>query len=196
MKLCGLTGGVGMGKSTAAGFFLQLGARIVDTDELAHQLVEPGQLALAEIQKEFGSGLIAGDGRLKRQELARLVFSEPAARNKLEGILHPRIRECWQAQVETWRSENCPLAMVVIPLLFETCAEAGFDKIICVACSPEGQLERLRARGWPADQIHGRIAAQLPVEQKQARSHYVVWTEGSLANHRRQVEAIVKKLIN
>jgi dephospho-CoA kinase len=83
MKLCGLTGGVGMGKSTAAGFFSQLGARLVDTDELAHELVEPGQPALTEIRNEFGGGLIAADGRLKRDELARLVFADTRARKKL-----------------------------------------------------------------------------------------------------------------
>lgn len=194
MKLCGLTGGVGMGKSTAAGFFLQLGVRIVDTDELAHELAQPGQPALAEIEREFGAGLIAADGRLKRDELARLVFSDPGARNKLEAILHPKIRERWQAQVEIWRKENCRVAMIVIPLLFETNAESNFDKIICVACSPAEQQERLRARGWPAEQIQGRIAAQFPVEQKIARSHYVVWTEGSLSSHQQQVEEIFKRL--
>jgi dephospho-CoA kinase len=84
--------------------------------------------------------------------------------------------------------------MVVIPLLFETGAEANFDKIICVACSPAGQRERLRARGWPAEQIQGRLAAQLPAEQKIARSHFVIWTDGSLASHRRQAEEIFKRL--
>jgi dephospho-CoA kinase len=194
MRLCGLTGGVGMGKSTAAGFFLELGARIVDTDELARELVQPGQPALAEIANQFGTGLVAADGRLKRDALARLVFSEPAARRKLEAILHPRIRERWLAQVENWRNENCPVAMVVIPLLYETGAETNFDKIICVACSPAGQHERLQARGWPADQIQGRIAAQLPAEQKIARSHFVIWTEGSLASHRWQAGEIFKRL--
>jgi dephospho-CoA kinase len=194
MKLCGLTGGVGMGKSTAAGFFLQLGAQIVDTDELAHELVQPGQPALVEIQDEFGSGLIAPDGWLKRDELARLVFSDPSARQKLEAILHPRIRERWQAQVEIWRSQNYPVAIVVIPLLFETGAESSFDKIICVACSPAGQRGRLQARGWPPDQIRGRIMAQLPIEQKIARSHFVDWTEGSLISHRRQAAEIFKRL--
>lgn len=194
MKLCGLTGGVGMGKSTAASFFSQLGVRLIDTDALAHELVQPGQPALAEIQKEFGPHLIATDGYLKRDELARLVFSDPDAREKLEAILHPRIRERWQAQVETWRRENCPVAMVVIPLLFETGAETSFDKIVCVACSSAEQQERLRARGWPAEQIQGRIAAQLPIEQKVARAHHVIWTEGSLATHRRQVGEIFKNL--
>ena len=86
------------------------------------------------------------------------------------------------------------VAMVVIPLLFETAAEASFEKIICVACSPAEQRERLQARGWPAEQIQGRIAAQLPVEQKIARSHFVVWTEGSLASHCQQAGEIFRKL--
>lgn len=193
MKLCGLTGGVGMGKSTAAGFFSQLGARVVDTDELARELVLPGQPALTQIIREFGSNLLAADGRLKRDELARLVFADAGARKKLEAILHPRIRERWQAQVELWRTENVPLAMVVIPLLFETGAEAHFDKIVCVACSPAGQRERLLARGWTAEQIRGRIAAQLPVDQKMARSHFVIWTEGALDSHRQQAGEIFKK---
>ena len=192
MKICGLTGGVGMGKSTAAGFFLQLGARVVDTDDLARELVLPGQPALAEIQREFGNKFVAADGQLQRGELARLVFSDAGARKKLEAILHPRIRERWQAQVELWRNQACPLALVVIPLLFETAAETYFDKIICVACSPAGQRERLLARDWTADQIQGRIAAQLPTEQKMARSHFVIWTEGALASHRQQAAAIFK----
>jgi dephospho-CoA kinase len=194
MKLCGLTGGVGMGKSAAAGFFLQLGARTVDTDDLAHQLVQPGQPALEEIQQAFGAGCIAADGRLKREVLAQLVFSDASARKQLEAILHPRIRERWQAQVADWRGQNFPVAMVVIPLLFETSAETSFDRIICVACTPAAQWERLRARGWPAEQIQGRIAAQLPVAQKIARSHFVIWTEGSLASHRRQAEQIFRQI--
>ena len=194
MKLCGLTGGVGMGKSTAAGFFLQLGAQVVDTDQLARELVLPGQPALVEIHREFGENLVAADGRLKRDELARLVFSDAGARKKLEAILHPRIRERWQAQVEQWRREGCPLALVVIPLLFETAAETYFDKIICVACSAAGQRERLLARGWAADQIQGRIAAQQPVEQKMNRSQFVIWTEGSLEVHRQQVGRILASI--
>jgi dephospho-CoA kinase len=194
MKLCGLTGGVGMGKSTAAGFFLRLGVRVVDTDELARQLVEPGQPALAEIQSKFGAHLLAADGRLKRDELARLVFADADARKRLEDILHPRIRERWQARVACWRADDCAVALVVIPLLFETSAETSFDQVICVACSAAGLQARLQARGWPPEQVLGRVAAQLPIAHKIARSHFVIWTEGSVDNHRRQVEAILAKL--
>ena len=194
MKLCGLTGGVGMGKSTAAGFFLQAGVRVIDTDELARQLVQPGQSALAEIQNEFGGNYISSTGELNREELARLVFTDEAARKKLEAILHPRIRAAWQAQIEMWRTENHPLAVVVIPLLFETQAESHFDKIICAACTPAAQQERLLQRGWSPAPIRQRIAAQLPVEQKIARSHFVIWTEGSLDAHTRQAGRVLARL--
>ena len=163
MKLCGLTGGVGMGKSTAAGFFLQSGVRVIDTDDLARRLVQSGQPALAEIQSQFGGSIISPAGELKRDALAQLVFTDAAARKKLEAILHPRIRAVWLAQIEFWRKEKCPLALVVIPLLFETQAENQFDKIICVASTPVAQRERLCQRGWSPTQIHQRIAAQLPV---------------------------------
>ena len=194
MKVCGLTGGVGMGKSTAAEFLRARGAQVVDTDELARQLVQPGQPALAEIQAEFGKAIIASDGRLRRDELAEIIFADAAARKKLETILHPRIRERWLAQVEIWRKENRALAVVVIPLLFETRAESHFDKIICVACSAPTQRQRLLSRGWTPKQIEQRLAAQWPVEQKIPRADFVVWTDGALDAHARQLERIFVKL--
>lgn len=194
MKTCGLTGGVGMGKSTTAGFLRRRGAQVVDTDELAREFVQPGQSALAEIQSEFGQDIVAPNGKLKRDELARIVFTDAAARTKLEQILHPKIRERWLAQIETWRKENHALAVVVIPLLFETQAGSQFDKIICVACSAANQQKRLLERGWTPEQIRQRIAAQMPVDQKIARADFVVWTDGDLDSHAAQVDRISKKL--
>jgi dephospho-CoA kinase len=194
MKLLGLTGGIGMGKSTAAEFLRTRGAQIVDTDELARQLVQPGQPALTEIQTEFGKKVIAPDGQLRRKELAEIIFADAAARKKLETILHPRIRERWLAQVEIWRRENRALAIVVIPLLFETRAESHFNKIICVACSAATQHERLLARGWTPEQIKQRLAAQWPVEQKISRADFVVWTDGALDAPAQQLERIFVKL--
>ncbi len=194
MKVCGLTGGVGMGKSTAAGFLLTSGVRVIDTDDLARELVQPGEPALTEIVVAFGKEILGADGQLQRAKLARQIFASAPARQKLEAILHPRIRARWAAQIEAWRRENCPLAVVVIPLLFETAAEKHFDKILCVACSPAAQQARLRERGWPPEQILQRIAAQLPVEQKIARSHHVLWTEGTLEVHRRQITTILARL--
>ena len=194
MKVCGLTGGVGMGKSTAARLFREHGAQVVDADEIARQLVQPGQPALAEIQAAFGKQVIGPTGELNRAELARIVFAAAAARKKLEAILHPPIREQWFAQIEVWRGEDHPLAVVVIPLLFETRAESHFDKIICVACSAAAQHERLLARGWTPEQIEQRIAAQMPVEQKIARADFVVWTDGALDAHAQQIKRILNRL--
>lgn len=184
-----------MGKSTAAAFLEKRGAKIVDTDRLAHELAQPGQPAFAEIQNTFGNKVIASDGTLRRGELANIVFSDSIARKKLETILHPRIRERWLAQIEKWRKENCPLAVVVIPLLFETQAESYFDKIICVACTENSRLGRLRARDWAPEQIKGRIAAQMPVTEKIARADFVIWTEGDLQNHSRQADVIMGRIL-
>jgi dephospho-CoA kinase len=194
MKVCGLTGGLGMGKSTAAEFLRARGAQVVDADELARQLVQPGQPTLAEIQAGFGTNIVAPDGQLRRDELARIIFADANARKKLETILHPRIRERWLAQIETWRRENRALAAVVIPLLFETRAESHFNKIICVACSAPTQRQRLLSRGWTPEQIQQRLAAQWPVEQKISRADFVVWTDGALDAHAQQLERIFVKL--
>jgi dephospho-CoA kinase len=194
VKLCGLTGGVGMGKSTAASFLGTRGAKIVDTDRLAHELVQPGQPALSEIQRTFGNKVISSDGTLRRSELANIVFADSTARKTLEAILHPRIRGRWLEQIKEWRKENCSLAVVVIPLLFETQAESYFDKIICVACTENSRFDRLRTRGWAPEQINGRISAQMPVTEKIARADFVIWTEGDLRNHSRQAEVILGRI--
>jgi len=193
MKLFGLTGGVGMGKSTSAQLLQWRGAVIVDTDDLARQVVQPGQSALAEVQETFGRNIIGPEGQLRREELARNVFADVAARQKLEAILHPRIRELWRAQVESWRKEGKPLAVVVIPLLFETNAGIDFDAVICVACTAATQRERLLARGWTPEQIAQRNDAQLPIAEKMTRAHYVIWTEAGMDVHAQQLYRIVPK---
>ena len=191
MKLFGLTGGVGMGKSTAAQLLSERGVALVDTDDLARAVVQPGQPALEKVRETFGNGIIGPDGQLRRDELARVVFADLAARTRLEAILHPRIRDLWRAQVERWQSEGKPLAVVVIPLLYETTAEEGFDGVICVACTPATQHQRLLARGWTREEIEQRIAAQMPVAQKMARADYVIWTEGGMDVHAEQLDRII-----
>lgn len=181
-----------MGKSTCARLLSAHGAAVVDTDELARRVVAPGQPALAEVRATFGPQVIGEDGKLQREVLARTVFADADARKRLEAILHPRIREIWQAQLLVWRTEGQPLAVVVIPLLFETQAETEFDRVICVACSAATQRERLRARGWTEEQLSQRISAQLPVEEKLLRSHHVIWTEGGMEVHSQQLNRIIK----
>jgi len=180
MKVFGLTGGIGMGKSAAERWLRARGVPVIDTDLLAREIVEPDQPALAEIQHAFGKEFLTSDGRLNREALAQLVFSNRDALHRLEAITHPRIEALWQKQVAQWRSEKLRLAVVVIPLLFETAAETGLDATLCVACSPATQQQRLAERGWNAAQIRQRIAAQWPVEKKMARADFVAWSEGGL----------------
>jgi len=183
-----------MGKTTSALLLRSRGVRVVDTDDLARQVVEPGQSALAEVVAAFGADIVGPDGRLRRKELAQRVFADAAARRELEAILHPRIRALWRAQVETWRRQGHPLAVVVIPLLFETKAETELDATICVACGRATQIERLLARGWSAEQIEQRNHAQWPIEQKIARADYLIWTEAGLDVHAAQIERILGAL--
>jgi len=192
MKVIGITGGVGMGKSTSANLLAARGVSGVDTDVLARLVVEPGQPALKEIGAAFGPELIASDGQLRRDELARRVFANPGERQRLEAILHPRLRERWLAQVAEWRGQSVARCAVIIPLLFETNAEREFDAVICVACSAAMQRDRLAARGWTPEQIEQRIAAQWPTEKKISLSDFVIWTEGSLEAHAEQLDRILE----
>lgn len=191
MKLIGLTGGVGMGKSTAANILSELGHPVIDTDQLARDLVEPGQPALEELKAKFGDAVIRADGRVNREALARIVFADPAARRDLEAILHPRIRAIWIRGAEDWRQEGIGLGIVVIPLLFETASEEHFDAVWCVACTGASQKARLAQRGWNADEISRRIGAQWPIEKKMLHASRIIWTEGTVDVHRQQISRLL-----
>ena len=180
-----------MGKSAAAAVLIQRGVPVVDADELARKLVAPGEPALAEIAAEFGCEVLASDGSLARPVMAKLVFADDRARRQLEAILHPRIRALWREQVGQWRQSGRGVGSVVVPLLFEVGAEGDFDAIVCVACSAETQRRRLAGRSWSETESARRIAAQWPVERKAAVSDYVVWSEGSLAVLKAQVDRIL-----
>src|ERR1022692_4484472 len=192
MKVFGLTGGIGMGKSTTGRILRERGVPVIDTDALARQVVQPGQPALEEIKRAFGEKIISPEGQLLREKLAEIVFADEVARQKLESITHSRIARLWRAQIAVLRDQDHPLAVVVIPLLFETSAEAELDQIICVACSPATQFQRLQQRGWCSEQIQQRIAAQWPVEKKIAGADFVVWSEGGLDVLDEQVNRIFR----
>jgi dephospho-CoA kinase len=191
VRLFGITGGVGMGKSTAGQLLAQRGLAVADTDLIARRLTQPGQPALEEIAERFGPRVLCADGPLNRAELARVVFADAGARADLEAILHPRIRALWEAEAESWRAAGREHGAILIPLLFETGAEARFDAVICVACSEAAQWRRLTLRGWKEADIRQRLAAQWPAEKKMARSEFVVWTDTALEIHAAQLERVV-----
>ncbi len=194
MKRLGLTGGIGMGKTAAADYLRCRGLPVVDTDQLARELVEPGQPALAEIVAAFGPAVLDAQGGLRRRELAGLVFSDESRRRQLEAILHPRIRAAWRAQLEAWQRAGRPAAVVVIPLLFETGAGGEFDATLCVACSAASQRERLRVRSWSDEEIARRLAAQWPIERKLAAADFVIWAEGGLEQTEAQLDRVLDSL--
>lgn len=178
-RVLGLTGGVGMGKSTAARLLKKVGLPVVDSDDLAREAVQPGTEGLAEIADEFGEGFLKADGSLDRDKMASKVFQDEAARKRLEAIIHPRVRTVWEKQIDQWREQKRPVGVVVIPLLFEVDLQDSFDAVLCVACTANTQRARLRERNWDDAQITARIAAQMDIAQKMDLADHVLWNEGA-----------------
>ena len=189
-RVIGLTGGVGMGKSTAARLLAKRGLPVVDSDDLAREVVAPGQPALEEIAETFGAEFIV-DSKLDRQRMAAAVFGDDAARVRLEAIIHPRVRKLWQGRIKQWRAKEMPIGAVVIPLLFEVGAETEMDTVLCLACTAKTQRERLRARGWDDDQIAARIRAQMDIARKMELADHVLWNEGALEQLGEQLNVIL-----
>ena len=178
-RVLGLTGGVGMGKSTAARLLKKAGLPVVDSDDLAREAVQPGTEGLAEIADGFGEGFLKADGSLDRDKMASTVFQDEAARKRLETIIHPRVRAAWENRIEQWREQKRPVGVVVIPLLFEVGLQDSFDVVLCVASTASTQRSRLRGRNWSDAQIAARIAAQMDIAQKMDLADHVLWNEGT-----------------
>lgn len=176
-NVVGLTGGVGMGKTTVSGFLASRGCRVVDTDVIARSLTEPGTDGYLEVVACFGERVLDERLRIDRGALANIVFSSEAKRRDLEHILHPRIRSAWKSQVSALRSVRGGAIFVVIPLLFETGADKEFDQLLCVACSRATQIQRLLARGWCLDHCVARANSQMPIDDKIRQSDVVIWTD-------------------
>jgi dephospho-CoA kinase len=194
MAVIGVTGGIGSGKSTFSKMLADLlGARLFDADSAARELLESDPAVRQEITSEIFAEAYSPDGKPDRAAIRRLVFHDPAAKARLESILHPRIRERWTQLAAECRQNATPL-VVEIPLLFETGAERFFDRIVTVACSHETQLARTAARGLPRDEAESIIRSQLPLERKTSLAHFVVWNDGSHANLENQAGETAKTL--
>ena len=193
MRVLGLTGGIGSGKSLVASMFAALGAEVIDADQLAREVVEPGQPALAEIVEAFGSEMLQPDGRLDRARLAGVVFADPAARKKLDAITHPRIRQRMRQEVEA-RAQQPGLLILDIPLLYESGREKTVEKVIVVWVDRPTQLQRLMGRdGLSHEQATQRLAAQLPLDEKRSRADEVIDNSGTPEQTRQQVEAVYRR---
>ena len=194
MAVIGVTGGIGSGKSTFSKMLADhLSARLFDADSAARELLESDPAVRERITTELFAEAYSPDGKPDRAAIRRLVFHDPAAKARLESILHPRIRERWTQLAAECRQDDTPL-VVEIPLLFETGAERFFDRIVAVACSHETQLARTAARGLPRDEAESIIRSQLPLERKTSLAHFVVWNDGSLTNLENQASELAKIL--
>lgn len=183
MKRIALTGGIACGKTTLAGILCEGGCDVLDTDALAHALEAPGGAAVAPIVAAWGSDMQAADGGIDRHRLAQKVFSDPTARLRLNGIVHPLIKAnliCWLA------TPGDRTKVAVIPLLFEVGWDEGWDAVVCVACSEAEQMRRLQARGLSEAEARARMAAQLPLSEKMRRASHVIQNEGNLNALRRE----------
>lgn len=194
MIVVGITGGIGMGKSTATAWLMSRGERVCETDVLARDLVEPGKPALTEIVDLFGPAALDSDGQLNRRWMAERVFEDVSARIQLEQILHPKIHQGWRTWLAQARQKGALRAFVVVPLLYEKSYEAEFDRVVCLGCSAGTQRRRLRERGWSDSEISRRNAAQLTADSKMSHADFVVWTEGLLAVHEAQWPAVIARL--
>jgi len=190
-----LTGGIATGKSYCLAQFGSLGVPAIDADRLAREAVAPGSRALEAVVARFGATLRLPDGSLDRASLARIVFSDRAARADLEAIVHPEVYR----RISEWLATLPPrtrIAIADIPLLFETGHTHDFDRVIVVACDPKEQLRRLVARdGLSERDAMARLDAQWPIEEKEARADYVIRTDGSVAETDAQVRTIHQALI-
>jgi dephospho-CoA kinase len=194
MEVIGLTGGIASGKSTVASMLRELGATVIDADEAARAVVEPGTPGLRTVVEAFGPEVLDGD-RLDRARLGQLVFRDQAARKKLEAITHPLVR-AWMAERQREAAERGEARVVLdIPLLFENGLDAAMKAVIVVYAPEELQVERLVDRnGLAEDEARRRLAAQLPIEEKRARATYVIDNSGSLEDTRAQTEKLWREL--
>jgi len=194
MITLGITGGIGMGKSTSYQILIDLGIPVVDTDVLSKRLTSPGSPETLEIGRLFGSEFLTQQQELRRDIVAEKAFSNPELRGKLEALLHPRIRAEWVAFLHQAQTGGARVAAVVIPLLFEKGYENEFTRRICVSCSSISQRTRLLERGWSPEHAELRNRNQWPVSTKMDRSDAVIWTEGSVEMHRRQWLRVLEQL--
>jgi dephospho-CoA kinase len=192
----GLTGTFGSGKSTVAGIFAEYGARVVDADQISRQVVEPGSEALRQIVSAFGPEMVDADGALRRQRLAQVVFRDPEALERLNAIVHPRVREVELALTERYEKEGAALIVWDVPLLFEKGLETLVDRVVVVVAPEATRRQRLIAnRGLDLGEIQRRTAAQASQEDKRDRADYVIDNGGDLESTRRQTRQLVEALL-
>src|SRR6267378_352023 len=194
MKVVGLTGGVGSGKSTVAEMMRELGATVVDADEATHAVYEPGSPGFDAVVREFGEGIVA-NGLIDRAGLGAIVFNDPVARRRLNDIVHPLVRE-WMAEKTAEAAEHgADVVVQDVPLLFENGLERLFSSVVLAYVPEDMQIERLvSGRGLTPERARAIVAVQMPIEEKRALAHHVIDNGGTREETRAQVRSIWKQI--
>lgn len=188
----GLTGGIGSGKSTVAAMFKDRGAAVIDSDAISHQLTRPGGAAMAAIRAEFGADYVDAGGALDRPRMRQLVFSDLAAKRRLEGILHPLIRTQMLAEAAVQDAGTCPYLVLVVPLLLEANAYRELvQRVLVVDCAEATQVKRsMRRSGLQEAEVRAIMAQQLARGARLRQADDVLHNDGDLDALRVQVEAL------
>ena len=190
-----LTGGIATGKSHVLERLRERGVPCLDADALAHGVMAAGTEATRAIAARFGPDVVAKDGAVDRTKLGPLVFADPAARRALEAIVHPAVYRAITAGLRALELTESPrVAVVDIPLLYETGDASDFDAVIATVCPPELQMARLFERGMSEAEARQRLAAQLPAAEKAGRANYVIDTSGTFERTDEQLQRILERL--
>ncbi len=194
LKLVGLTGGIGSGKSTVGRMVQALGVPLIDADQLAREVVTPGLPAHAEVAAAWPQ-VVAPDGQIDRRALGAVVFNDPDARRRLEAITHPRINQLMLQKARALEQAGHRLAFYEASLLVEAGRARDFDALVVVTSGEDQQIARTTARdGRPRDEVLARLRAQLPLEDKRKLATHLIDNSGDLDSTRRQTEALVREL--
>jgi dephospho-CoA kinase len=189
-----LTGGAATGKSYVLEQFRKHGIPCLVADDLAHGVTAAGTEATAAIAARFGADVIDADGAVDRSSLGAIVFADPAARRELEAIVHPAVYRAIQAGLRAFEKAGDALAVVEIPLLYESGHAADFDRVIVTTCADETQLRRLMGRGLDEARARQVVAAQMPTADKAARADFVIRTDGEKSETDAKVQDILNRL--
>lgn len=196
MLTIALTGGIACGKSTVSGMLAQLGASIIDADQISRSLTAPNGDALPAIRRTFGDSVFNADGTLNRPALSAVVFSDKAAIEKLNAITHPLVKQQMDEQLAQCRKNGAPVVVLDVPLLFEASMQHMGDLVACVVAPEEVQIARMASRnGYTREEALSRIRNQMPVSEKARRSDIVIDTDKPLPELQKEIETLYQNWI-
>lgn len=196
MDVYGLTGGIGSGKSAVAEFLEDFGVPVVSADELSRVVVSAGSEGLSEVMRAFGSDVVDERGELDRRRMASIVFREPARRQQLEAILHPRIRERFEQVLDALEKAGHTVAVYEVPLLFEKNLQSDMKATILVTATETTRIARVMERDQVTEtEVRDRIASQMPEALKRRRADYIIENDGSVDQLRREVRFLLERFL-